>query len=158
MRKLVPFATLLCILLTTAALPAQEASSSIHDWSRVQALAAGTKLYIRSAQQSKECTLQVVDSASISCTSFGSSKERTYKMEDVTSVKLVKRGLSFLLGTIFGDLIMIAGGAGAASTGTKGFDVILWAALVGIGAVVSLLGGVMVGIADPAAKTIYEKA
>jgi hypothetical protein len=99
-----------CFLLSLA-LPAALAQQPVapivgSNWSRVQALPAGTTLHLNGKPHTK-CVFVGADADSITCSKSGKTKSVTYPRAGITSIKLNHQGRSALVG------LGIGAGAGA---------------------------------------------
>jgi len=86
-----------------------QAPSGDVGWDRVRHLPAGTHVHVAGDKQSKTCTLDLVDEATLRC-SKGSS-QYSFLRADVKSVKLTRYGRSTLVGTVIG--LGVGAGVGA---------------------------------------------
>ena len=79
---------------------AGQATSGDAGWDRVRHLHAGTHVHVAGDKQSKTCTLDLVDEATLRC-SKGSS-QYSFLRAEVKSVKLTRYGRSTLVGMVIG--------------------------------------------------------
>ena len=97
------------LLCGTSASLAGQGPSGDAGWDRVRHLPAGTHVHVAGDKQSKTCTLDLVDEATLRC-SKGSSQYSFLRVE-VKSVKLTRYGRSTLVGLGIG--LGVGAGVGA---------------------------------------------
>jgi len=97
------------LLCGASGLLAAQAPSGDAGWDSVRHLHAGTHVHVAGDKQSKTCTLDLVDEATLRC-SNGSS-QYSFLRAEVKSVKLTRYGRSTLVGTVIG--LGVGAGVGA---------------------------------------------
>ena len=112
MRKLALVSV--CILCAaTLSAPAQNPSSAdkeASNWQRVQALAPGTGVLLKTTRRQLKCKIQAVDAESITCAPGGNAM---FQRTEVTSVKISHRGRSAAIAAGIGaGAVSILGAAG----------------------------------------------
>jgi hypothetical protein len=145
--------TLLSALSALAQKPLQPAAGS--NWQHVQALPAGTTIYLKAGHINLRCALTSVDADTLTC-SHG--KPITFQRASINSIKVPRRAMSAALmagagagvGVLTVELVdatVFHGFGGGRVKGT------VWAGGAGIGAVVF---GSIGYFADPGRSTIYK--
>jgi hypothetical protein len=140
--------TILCVLLlggASASLVAQ-VSSGDGSWERVRHLHAGTHVHVAGDKQSKTCTLDLVDEATLRC-SQGSS-QYSFPRAEVKSVKLTRYTRSTLVGLGIG--LGVGAGVGAIAGHTQEqpgdfFHGLTTEAYTVIGGAAGLIAGAAIG-------------
>ena len=153
MRKilatLLAFTTLSASAQQPAQQPVQPPAGS--NWSHVEALPAGTNIYVTTRSGTMKCSLAAVDADSLTCTH---GKSTVFERSKVMAVKLPHRGLSTAILGEAGAGLGVAVVKGVASSwklsGAKGS---IYAGGAGIGAVVF---GPIGYFTDFARSTVYR--
>jgi len=157
MRKL--FATLL--VLTTISATAQQAAQApvaappaSPSWQKVQALAAGTSIKVKTRTGNTACILKSVDAGALTC---NHGKDIVIQQTDILTIRVAHRGRSALVGLAIGG----GGGAiiGAASIPScSGICIISRSTGAVVVGVAGALIGAIVGVTTDFAHTTVYKA
>jgi hypothetical protein len=159
MRALLLALSLGSALLAPAQQPAQPSTASPppagSNWQHVQALPAGTSIYVKAGGSTKQCSLTSVDADNLTCTR---GKPTTFQRTAIKSIKVPRRTLS--------TLILAGAGAGLGVIVVKGVDATVfrsfdggrvkgsvYAGGAGIGAV---LFGTIGFFTDAARSTVFK--
>lgn len=155
LRKL--FAATLVALVLTQPLAAQTPAADLSDWTRLQAIPAGTTLHV-SAPHGGTCSFVRSDADTLVCSKDKS--ERSYPRAEVRKVSIAHRGRSALVGAIPGAAIGIGGLIGYENRKCGGQDLLcgLGAGAVGILGVALVPVGAGIGAGtDFTRHTIYKR-
>jgi opacity protein-like surface antigen len=157
MRKLV--AALLVLATTSAtaqqtAQPPVAAASAGAGWQKVQALAAGTSIKVKTRTGNATCTLKGVDAGALTC---NHGKDIVIQQADILTIRVAHRGRSALVGLAIGG----GGGAivGAASIPScSGICIISRSTGAVVVGVAGALIGAIVGVTTDFTHTTVYKA
>lgn len=128
----------------SASLAAQ--TSAVGSWDQVKHLQAGTKVHVAADTQSKTCSIDAVNDATLQCSKGGS--QYSFGRAEVKSVKLTRYGRSTLVGLGIGLGVGVGVGAIAGHAQEKPNDLfpgLSTEAYAGIGGAVGLISGGVIG-------------
>ena len=160
MRK--TFLYLLLMFAVTLSASAQAAEPAIKGWTRVQAMAPGTKIHVQAKNHWDTCKLKSADADSLTCELRDGAKTEVFQKSDIQKVAVAHRGRSALIGLAAGAGVGTGIGYGIGkSQETKGGFINLnsvttgfYAAITGIG--LALIGAIVGAMTDFAGSTIYK--
>ena len=155
MRKLVAALLVLATISATAQQAAQApVAAPPAGWQKVQALAAGTSIKVKTRTGNTACTLKSVDAGALTC---NHGKDIVIQQADILTVKVPHRGRSALVGLAIGG----GGGAivGAASIPScSGICIISRSTGAVVVGVAGALIGAIVGVTTDFTHTTVYKA
>ena len=142
------------ILAAPAQQPAPPPAGS--NWEHVQALPANTYVHVNARSRHAVCYLSAVDAESLSCskdTGVG-HKQISFQREEITSIKLARRGRSAVLG---GAILAGAGAVAGAVQSTQSHYFAVKGAWAMIYAFSGAFAGAPIGyLTDFSASTVYR--
>jgi hypothetical protein len=139
-----------------ATLPEAQARPG-RDWRVVEAVPAGTHLYVEAKAGHKSCTVKSVSADALTCGS--GAKEVVYPRTEISTLKMSRRGRSALFGAIPGGVLIAAGGIGAATEKCGDQSILCGigpAILVAGGIAFAVVGATVGGLTDFGRSTIYK--
>jgi hypothetical protein len=128
------------------------------DWQMVEALPAGTTLYVNAKGGHKACKLKSATADTLTCAEPG--KDAVYPRAEIWAIKIGHRGRSALIGAIPGGALMAGGGIAFATEHCSNQVFLSFCGLgpavaVAGGGAIAILGATIGGLTDFSKSTIY---
>jgi len=140
-------------LLSAAQQPVQSTVPAGSNWQHVQALPIGTSIRVNAGKRHQACVLRQIDAETLTCTQ---GRNPVYRREEVTSIKITRRGRSMLVAAGIGAGVGAALG-GSAAAGCNSWCIVSPGESAAVGGILFGLIGAPIGyLTDFTRSTIYR--